>query len=622
MSDSRTDMPMEEYRDRRLWEWQRLEGGGAVIVGYNGEQSDIFVPERIDGHSVKVIGRLAKINGRNTAVRSVTLPDTVEEIARDAFGGMDVLEDVFLSKSLKYIGHSAFRECSRLVSVDFPDTLEEIDDCAFEGCTSLRSALLPDSLKILGDGAFCNCTSLEEVRVPESLEYMGRAFCDCKRLEDEDGFVIVGGVLYNYYGYQPEVVIPEGVKVIDDYVFSGNKRMMYVELPSTLIQIGRYAFDGAANLHSLTLPENLEKIGVCAFRDCRILESVNIPPRLYQLSECAFKGCYRLADREGFIVVGGVLFDYIGNRTDVTVPDWVVRISDDVFEGRSDITSVRLPPAVQGTSHYTFRGCKGLADKDGYIVVGGTLYDYIGEEAFLVIPEGVREIKDMAIPKDRVASVKLPESLQRVDGFTFSGCHRLADNNGFIVMNGVLYGYMGYSYDVNVPYGVKEINDDAFNSCKNIRSVSLPDTVKRIGNGAFYDCVRLERINLEQVAVIGYEAFRGCIRLKGVELAHGASVSDTAFTDCDAMADENGFVILNGVLYDYIPKELPETVTVPNSVKSVGEKLTDSRLLKVFPYGVPKRPEHPLWRCGLIRAKKGSCVLQLAREKGVAVEEA
>lgn len=609
------------YDKPALWEWRRLEGGGAMITAYNGEQNDISVPSRIEGHTIRVIGGLAKAQGRNTTTRSVVLPDTVTEIGEAAFVDMDVLETVELPPSLKYIGRSAFRDCKRLQIIDFPEGLEEIDSFAFAGCTSLRSAILPDSLKILGNEAFCKCISLEEVRLPEAPEYIGRAFYDCKKLEDEDGFVVVGGVLYNYYGYQPDVIIPDGVEVIDDYVFSGNKRMMSVDLPETLKQIGKCAFDGAENLHSVILPEGLEKIEAYAFRDCKKLESVNIPKGLSRLRDCAFQGCVRLADMNGFVIIDDVLFDYIGYRTDVIVPEGVVRISEEVFEGRSDITSVRLPSTVRGLNHYTFRNCAGLADKDGYIVVDGIMYDYIGEETFLVIPEGIREIKNYSIPKDKVASVKLPMSLQRVEGGTFNGCHRLADNNGFIIINGVLYSYMGFAYDVSVPYGVKEINDDAFNSCKNIRSVSLPDTVKRIGSGAFLGCKRLESINLGSVSRIGHEAFCGCHRLKGAELGHGADVADTAFTDCDTMADENGFVIVNGVLQDYLPKELPETVTVPGSVKAIGEKLTDYQLLKVFPYGVPKQPEHPLWRCRVIRARKGSCIQEYAREKGVEFEE-
>lgn len=609
------------YEKPALWEWRRLEGGGAVITAYNGEQSDVVVPSRIEGHTVKIIGGLAKEHNKNTTTRSVVLPDTVTEIDEGAFVDMDVLERVELPTSLKYIGRSAFRDCKRLKSMEFPEGLEVIDSFAFAGCTSLRSAILPDSLKTLGDEAFCRCISLEEVRLPEAPEYLGRAFYDCKKMEDGDGFVVVGGVLYNYYGYQPDVVIPEGVEIIDDYVFSGNKRMMSVELPETLRQIGKCAFDGAENLHSITLPEGLEKIEEYAFRDCKKLESVNIPEGLYRLRDCAFQGCDKLADMNGFVIVGDVLFDYIGYRSDITVPEGVVRISEEVFEGRSDITSVRLPSTVRGLNHYTFRNCKGLAGKDGYIIVDGVLYDYIGEEAFLVIPEGVREIKNLSIPKDRTASVKLPMSLQRVEGLTFSGCHRLADNNGFVIMNGVLYSYMGFAYDVNVPYGVKEINEDAFNSCKDIRSVSLPDSVKRIGSGAFLGCKRLESINLGAVSVIGRDAFCGCHRLKNVELAHGTDVANTAFTDCDAMADENGFVIVNGVLQDYLPRELTETVTVPAGVKEIGEKLTDYQLLNKFPYGVPKQPEHPLWRCRLIRGKRGSCVQEWAREKRVEFEE-
>ena len=619
MSDSRTDIPAEEYRTRRLWEWKKLEDGGAMITGYNGDQSDVTVPARIDGHAIEIVGRLVKPYDRNTRTRSVTLPDTVMEIDEAAFEGMDVLERVSLSGSLKYIGPSAFRDCKRLKSIEFPEGLEVIEDSAFLDCTSLKKAVLPDSLRILGDGAFCRCVNLEEAQVPDSLEYSGRAFCDCKGLEDEDGFVIVGGVLYNYYGYKPDVVIPEGVTAIDSFVFSGNKRIINAALPSTLLSIGRNAFDGCANLHTAALPEGLQKIGICAFRDCIKLESINIPRTVQRLQDCAFKGCRSLVDRDGFIVVGGVLFDYIGDSSDVVVPDGVIRISDEVFAGRSDITSLKLPVSARGMDHHTFRGCKGLADKDGYIIVNGVLYDYVGLENFLTIPEGVREIKNHSIPKDRVASVKLPETLHRVDGFTFSGCQRLADNNGFVIIDGVVYGYMGYSYDVVVPYGVTEINDDAFSSCRNMRSVKLPETLKRIGNGAFYDCSGLECINLRTVSHIGYEAFCGCDRLKGAELDPEADVDDTAFAGCEALADENGFVILNGILFDYLNREYQEVITVPGSVKAIGEKLTAFRRGRGFSGG--KLPDHPLWRCRVIRGKKGSCVQEYANEKGITFEE-
>lgn len=620
MSDSRTDIPAEEYRDRRLWEWEKLEGGGAVITGYNGDRSDISVPARIDGHTIEVIGRLAKPHDRNTRIRRVTLPDTVVEIAESAFEGLDVLERVNLSWSLRYIGNSAFRECSRLKSVDFPDTLEVIEDAAFLDCTSLKSAFLPDSLRILGDDAFSRCTNLEEVRIPDNLEYMGRAFCDCKGLEDEDGFVAVGGVLYNYYGYSPDVVIPEGVMAIDNFVFSGNKRLINVVLPDTLLHIGSHAFDGAANLHTAALPDGLQKIDNDAFRNCTNLESINIPRTIQRLQDCAFKGCLGLADRDGFVIVGGVLFDYVGYGGDVFVPDGVIRISDEVFSDRSDITSVKLPVSARGMDHFTFRDCRGLADENGYIIVGGVLYDYVGLENFLTIPEGVREIKNHSIPRDRVASVKLPSTLQRVDGFTFNGCQRLSDNNGFIIIDDVVYGYVGYACDVVVPYGVTAINDDAFNSCKDMRSVKLPETVKRIGNGAFYGCDKLECINLRNVRHIGQDAFCGCERLKGVELEPDADIDDTAFADCYSLADENGFVIMNGILFDYLNREPLEVITVPGSVQVIGEKLAAFGRGRGFSYGAMRRYDHPLWQCRVIRGKKGSCVEEYAYEKGIEFE--
>lgn len=82
-----------------------------------------------------------------------------------------------------------------------------------------------------------------------------------------DPFVVRNGVLEKYTGTQAHVVVPGGVKTIDTKVFAG-KKVVEVELPSTVTAI-------RAN----------------AFANCSALEKVIIPGKDVMIASTAFSGC-------------------------------------------------------------------------------------------------------------------------------------------------------------------------------------------------------------------------------------------------------------------------------------------------------------------------------------------
>jgi len=81
---------------------------------------------------------------------------------------------------------------------------------------------------------------------------------------------------------------------------------------------------------------------------------------------------------------------------------------------------------------------------------------------------------------------------------------------------------------------VKEICDNAFLRCVNLREVLLNEGLLKIGDDAFAGCVALVRIQVPStVTAIGTGAFSECTSLKEVELNEGLQeIGDEVFEDC------------------------------------------------------------------------------------------
>lgn len=72
---------------------------------------------------------------------------------------------------------------------------------------------------------------------------------------------------------------------------------------------------------------------------------------------------------------------------------------------------------------------------------------------------------------------------------------------------------------VTLPEGIKEIDTNAFNSCRHLQSVSLPRDLEILGARAFCACTALNSISLpESTITIGNEAFKFCHKLQDVRL--------------------------------------------------------------------------------------------------------
>ena len=122
-----------------------IMGGEVSIAKYIGTETDIVIPEKIDGYTVAAISDNAF---KNQNIKSVIMPDTIEEIGESAFEGCEKLEYIKISPSVEFIREKAFTNCISLSDVDFGeinDNLRLIDEDVFAGCKSLKELTLPGS---------------------------------------------------------------------------------------------------------------------------------------------------------------------------------------------------------------------------------------------------------------------------------------------------------------------------------------------------------------------------------------------------------------------------------------------------------------------------------------------
>ena len=160
---------VQDAANAPLFDFEFTPDNTAVIVTnykYNGAAADVTIPSRYKGKPVTVIDPVAFYN--NSAVTSVTIPDSVTAIPDYAFGFCSQLTNISIPNSVTFIGFSAFNSCTSLKSITLPSSLSTIQSYAFYNCGNLKTIRIPVSVTSIGNYAFDVCPSLMTVTYPGS----------------------------------------------------------------------------------------------------------------------------------------------------------------------------------------------------------------------------------------------------------------------------------------------------------------------------------------------------------------------------------------------------------------------------------------------------------------------
>ncbi|MBQ8425688.1 MAG: leucine-rich repeat protein [Clostridia bacterium] len=536
-----------------------------------------------------------KVTGLTTYGRTLTELNILEgmtEIGEKAFDNSSntlSLKSIVIPSSVKTIGKSAFKSCN-LTSVTFGDNskLESIEDTAFYYCDNLTNIVIPSSVKKISQSAFLSCYKLVEVKNLSSLNivagsenngYVGkyalRVYTSGESYlsTDENGFVTYNDeTLVAYQGIKTEITIPNTIKIINSYAFSGYRNLTGIEIPDSVNSIGEGAFYGCW-VKSITIPSGVTSISDDLFKSSIYLTSVYIPDSVTSIGEGAFCDCRKL--------------------TSITIPSSIKTIGKMAFLHSDVLTNINYNGTIADWCNIEFGDYSSnpMYYAEHFYLKSNNEYKEVKK---LEIPETVTELKSYAFYGfNNISEIIVPNSVISIKESVFYKCSNLqkltipfvgsseteSDNLGYILG----WGDSRPSIKEVIVTNGKTIGKQTFYYWKSLTSVTIPNTVESIDENAFKDCSGLISIVIpKSVTSVAFGAFAGCTSLSSITLPK-------VYTGKESFGEYFGYIFGTTSSYnsEYIPSSL-KTVTLTNctSIASMAFSCCSSLTRIVLPAGL------------------------------------
>ncbi len=272
-------------------------------------------------------------------------------------------------------------------------------------------------------------------------------------LSAADTWEISNGILYNYYGKDSNVIIPNSVIEIQPEIFMNNNTMVSVEIPYSVIIIRATAFYNCDKLTEITIPNSVMDLAYSTFKDCNNLKKVVLSNNLITIPMWTFKDCTSLSD--------------------IQIPSGIIIIENSAFYNCSALETIKLPNTLETIERNAFSN-SGLKS--------------------IIIPDSVTTLEEAIFMDSRfLKDVTLPKSLKVLSDSTFWGCKSLQKitlPNGLLKIGAAAFYFSGLT-EVTIPSSVTTIGDSAFANCTRLKSITIPKSVKSMGNETFSNCKQL-----------------------------------------------------------------------------------------------------------------------------------
>ncbi len=517
----------------------------------------------IDPYAFYKAKNFDKVSEKLKAASAVSESPSVEEgdsIAPYAFVKSKDIETLNLT-GIKRIGKFAYAGCENLeeITIDAPECVIERE--AFSNCPRLKKIRI--NVGGMEAGVFAYCRSLKEACLSGISELPAESFTGCYSLRR---FEAAGLTSMDARCFDECIGLDSfdfsGISFIGERAFERCDSLIGVELDS--VECGFHAFADCSGLRLVEISGNTRlKSGV--FIGCTQVKNVIYDGNRYEFSNFAdglnhVGNPYPGAVREVIASIyscfdirdGEQLLSYSQDATEVTVPEDITEIGQDVFRDHVRLKRINIPKSVKLFGSHAFSQTAWLEDRrkeTDMVVVNGVLIDGANCRGSVTLPEyaervaswsfaGNTDITELTIPSERIG----------IEALSFRNClnlKRITDWNGTVYTLSDVSDLKTAEY----PDLIQRIFTECINCFKldpegnliestgNITKLIFPEGIKAIGDGVYKDCHLLETITLSKdTAKIGKSAFESSKWLKTVAGAGAVeSIDSMAFSGCQSL---------------------------------------------------------------------------------------
>lgn len=499
-------------------------------------ETSVTIESEYNGKKVKVIDNYALRGCKN--ISSITIANGIEEINDYAFQNT-AISSITLPDSVKKIGTNIFKDCRNLSSITFPSGIDNIPERTFYNCDSLSSINIPSTVTKIGSKAFYNCGHLNDVTIPDSVTTIeNKAFYQCEKLSDVN--VNASTSLLNSiesYAFSEtgltSFTLPIKVDKISDYSFANctNLESFYISNSRTdEVTVGESAFEGCFDLATFSIPNtNISNIGKRAFKDCKVLTSFSFGENTNTIEDSVFQNCQSLvnlsfSNSDALSRIGNKAF-YNTAISSLTIPQNVNYIGGQAFASCSKLKNVIFPGEninfPEGISS-SFENCPNYTST--YIDPGKT------------------NISSSNISNaSTLTNISIPNNVESITSSAFNSCTNLIYNDYPKTSSGYVGHYLGNSSNPYLALISMEIKTSGVYA-------SINENCKVIADKAFSNITTPFNIT-----------FNSYIRNLGVSTFADSAVRRVFFTNNASLSEFKSNVFANSTL---------ESITLP---KDIGE---------------------------------------------------
>ncbi len=141
------------------FEFEMQEDLTLSVSDYNGKGGEVVIPSSVGGITVTSIGSFSLTFADITKIE---IPETIVSIGMFAFQG-NTIKELTLPNSLEHIASNAFSYVDGFESIVLPEGVKIVEATAFYGCSSLKDIYILGQDTVISSDSFSGCDNLTNI---------------------------------------------------------------------------------------------------------------------------------------------------------------------------------------------------------------------------------------------------------------------------------------------------------------------------------------------------------------------------------------------------------------------------------------------------------------------------